>query len=74
MTNEQMGFIIIELVEIEKDENAHGIDQEGNVDWNDGAKQENYTEYIKTYCEAKGIEYTNKEVQEIHTGVLAGIM
>jgi len=74
MTDKQMKNIISELIEIEKDENAHGIDQEGNVNWDDGVKQESYFEYVKMYCDSKGIDFTNKEVQEIHGRVLAEIM
>ena len=70
---QQLETIIAELIEIEKDENAHGIDNEGNVNWNDGAKRDGYTEYIKNYCESEGLEVTNDEVQKIHGRVLEAI-
>lgn len=73
MTNKQIVRIIAELTEIEKDENAHGIDNEGNTNWNDGAKRDSYTEYIKIYCKSNGIKVTNAEVQEIHGSVLENI-
>ena len=73
MTNKQMETIVAELTEIEKDENAHGIDDEGNTNWNDGAKRDSYTEYIKSYCESEGIKVTGEEAQEIHGRVLENI-
>lgn len=73
MTNEQMETIVSKLIEIEKNENAHGVDDEGNVNWNDGVRRDSYTEYIKNYCEAEGVEVMDDEVREIHRRVLESI-
>jgi hypothetical protein len=47
MRKKEIEKVVSDLIKIELNENCHGVNQDGNVLWEDGARSDSYGGYIR---------------------------